>query len=149
MLIHHENKTNVFKKLEVADSLFMKKWWLEHTFKDSKGRNLQFRGWINTKAISEEDFPEQIEGNFWVSKCEKDSKGTYRINGHFDIGFGEQDNYVFGSVYPIENINYSELNREKAMSILKALEPLDYFDKFEARIEDCLKLNSTYVDKVY
>jgi hypothetical protein len=159
MRIDHENKQNVVKFVNASTAVtakyFMKKWWLEHNFKDKFGNDLQFRGWINTVALDLDDFPETLSGSFWASKVEENGRlkdGTVGMLGHFDIGFGEDDNYVFGSVYPVylsKSINYSNNpSREKAELILEACKPLEMYDRFEARIEDCLVLSSTYVDTI-
>lgn len=156
MFIHHRNGQNVVQWLDqYPEVYYMKKWWLEYAFQDAQGRNLQFRGWINTCALNRHDFPETLEGTFWVSKVEENGflrNGDIGMNGNFDIGFGEENNHVIGSVYPVylsEGVNFAASpSREGAEMILKALTPVPRFERFEARIEDCLVLSKTYIDEV-
>lgn len=133
--------------------MFMKKWWLEHIFQDEEGRNVEFRGWINTIAERKEDFPDTISGTFWASK-DPETNGYYNgevaMNGHFDIdgSTNKDDQFVFGSVYPIylvEGLNLDGNFRAGAERIIEAQKPVEQYHRFEARIEDCLKLDGTYI----
>lgn len=125
---------------------YMKKWWLNHTFQIS-GHNVEFRGWINTMAARKEDFPEMIYGTFWAKK---DPEGVW---GRFvlDDKSNGSDNFVFGQVYPTylaEGIRYGGVrNMCDTERIIQSAEPLKQFPKFEARIEECVDLGSTYIVK--
>ena len=130
--------------------MFMKKWWLEHTFQVD-GHRVQFRGWINTVAKRKEDFPDMLYGSFWARKDPAlDGDG---MSGRFRLDGRESDegNYVFGSVYPVyleDGIRFDgACGRENADLILRANEPLVSYPKFEARIEDCIKKDGTYIDE--
>lgn len=156
MRVDHKNGQNVnicldYNEIE-NNFYFMKKWWLKHTFKDKNGNDLEFRGWINTVALDERDFPDMLEGTFWAKSDETTIyNGKQMMDGHFDIGFGEDENYVFGNVYPVylaSGINYNDLSRSNANSILLANEPLPTFPYFATKIEDCLDLEMTYIMKV-
>lgn len=128
----------------------MKKWWLEHTFL-VESRRVEFRGWINTTAQRKEDFPDMLYGTFWASKNpETDGdgmRGCFRLDGDAS----DEGNFVFGSVYPVyleDGIVFDGgCGRENADRIIQANEPLEAFPKFEARIEDCVKTEYTYIDE--
>lgn len=131
--------------------MFMKKWWLEHTFQVD-GHRVQFRGWINTTAERKEDFPDMIYGSFWARQDPTlDSDG---MSGRFRLDGDESDegNYVFGSVYPVyleDGLVFGGVrHRETADMILRANEPIAAYPKFEARIEDCVDLDGTYIVKI-
>ena len=128
--------------------MLMKKWWLEHEFRVD-GHKVQFRGWINTTAERKEDFPDMIYGSFWARQGPAlDGDG---MSGRFHLDGEESDegNYVFGSVYPVYRADSVRLNgvrdRKTADLILMANEPLASYPKFEARIEDCVKIDGTYI----
>ena len=128
--------------------MLMKKWWLEHEFRVD-GHKGQFRGWINTTAERKEDFPDMIYGSFWARQGPAlDGDG---MSGRFHLDGEESDegNYVFGSVYPVYLADSVRLNgvrdRKTADLILMANEPLASYPKFEARIEDCVKIDGTYI----
>ena len=154
--IDHENGENVNICLDDNETenefYFIKKWWINHTFKDKNGNDLEFRGWINTVALDERDFPDMLEGTFWAKSDETTiQNGEQMMEGYFDIGFGEDGNYVLGNVYPVyleSGIDYNNLSRSNTNSILSANEPLSPFPYFEAKIEDCLDLEMTYIIKV-
>ena len=128
--------------------MLMKKWWLDHEFRVD-GHKVQFRGWINTTAERKEDFPDMIYGSFWARQGPAlDGDG---MSGRFHLDGEESDegNYVFGSVYPVYLADSVRLNgvrdRKTADLILMANEPLASYPKFEARIEDCVKIDGTYI----
>lgn len=128
--------------------MFMKKWWLEHTFQVD-GHRVEFRGWINTTAERKEDFPEMVYGTFWARQnpaLDGDGmRGMFLLDGEKS----DEGNYVFGSVYPVyleDGIVFDGSgSRENADRILQANEPLAAYPRFEARIEDCVKIDGTYI----
>lgn len=156
VIIDHKNEQNVNIHLDYNEIenefYFIKKWWLKHTFKDKNGNDLEFRGWINTVALDERDFPDMLEGIFWAKSDETTIyNGEQMMEGYFDIGFGEDENYVLGHVYPVyleSGIDYNNISRSNVDSILSANEPLLTFPYFEAKIENCLDLEMTYIIKV-
>ena len=90
-----------------------------------------------------------IYGSFWARQGPAlDGDG---MSGRFHLDGEESDegNYVFGSVYPVYLADSVRLNgvrdRKTADLILMANEPLASYPKFEARIEDCVKIDGTYI----
>lgn len=143
MKIHFKNGKPVNEILDTSpDQIYRKKWWLEYNFPDG----CQFRGWINTDALSEDDFPETITGTFWA--CRDKETGQH---GYFDLGLGEDGNWVLGSVYlPEFNIGEYEMPNPEVMErALRTLQPVKSFERFDTRIEDCLVPEKTYVIPVY
>lgn len=131
----------------------MRKWWLERHFKDEQGRHILFRGWINTRALREEDFPDILEGKFWAESV-KTKENKLSMMGFYDIGFGEkdQDHFVFGHVYPLYYVegldSFGKRTRENETNVLKAQEPVE-FKRFEASLEDCIQPQFAYVDTIF
>lgn len=149
--IHHKKGHNVYEELEeYPDVFYMKKWWIEHKFKGDNGEDLIFKGWINTNALSKEDFPETLEGTYWVES--EYYNGGIGHNGHFDIGFGEKDNYVLGSVsYDIDSIDFSKYSdRQKAELFVKYLDKkIDFlYPRIDGKLENDIVLRKTYIDTV-
>ena len=154
--IDHERGRNVLKTIDYAEveGYYTKKWWLEKTFKDNEGREVQFRGWINTHALDERDFPDTLEGTFWLEACHdpNDRKiyGEACFSGCFDFGFGEDNNFVFGNVYPIyleKGVNWNSQTRAGAENTLRANNAVDSmtWNRVEGKIEDCLVPSKTYI----
>lgn len=147
MKIDHQNKRNVCLELDTYPNVYyMKKWWLEHIFTGKDGKKYKFRGWITTNALHKEDFPETLEGTFWVSKVKENgisSKGIIYTDGYFDIGFGEKGNFVISDgVFPFYD------NIESHEQILETMKRALEYDRLEARIEDCLVLDKTYIEEI-
>ena len=125
----------------------IERWWLGHQC-EMDGHKVEFRGWINTIAERKEDFPEMIKGSFWAQK----NSGERGMHGYFHLDDGSEGkyNFVCGAVYPIylkEGI-CGVLNREDAEKIVHANEPLEGYPRFDARIEDCINLDLTYIQEI-
>lgn len=128
--------------------MFIKKWWLEHEFL-VKGQRVKFCGWINTTAERKEDFPDMLYGTFWASKNPETDGVGMRGRFHLDGDESDNDGYVYGSVYPVSLLDglssLEMLDRETAARLLLATSPMEAFPRFEARIEDCVDEDSTYI----
>lgn len=154
LTINHVNGKNCNISKEYPKVYYMKKWWLEHKFLNEEGKVIEFKGWINTIALSKEDFPEVLQGTFWASKVPENGyyKGNIGMKGRFDIGFGEENNYIIGSCYPsylLDDIDFqNNPTREKAELILKSNKPLPRFPYFQAKIEDCLIPEKSYITAI-
>lgn len=126
---------------------YMKKWWIEHTFEDGK----IFRGWLNTTTDRKEDFPDVLHGTFCAWRDEKGFHGHFVLDGQTEQEAKEKSQYVFSAgVLPKPlPVNFcNTYSREGADAILENNRPIEgyQFPRFDARIEDCLKLESTYID---
>ena len=132
--------------------MFMKKWWLEHEFL-VEGQRVEFHGWINTTAERKEDFPDMLYGTFWASKNPETDGDGMRGMFHLDGDESEEDGYVFGSVYPVYLLDGFSidkiLDRETADRLVQATSPMEAFPRFEARIEDCVDKDYTYIETLF
>lgn len=126
--IDHKSRELVHLERDQKFVLKTKKWWLQHQFRDSQNRLLEWNGWINTNAYSAFDFPKKINGKLHL----KHTKEGY--SGWFDLGFGK-DNFVLTS-----GVYYA--NDPWKIHFVKN----DWIGEFEANIEDCIVLEYTYVD---
>jgi hypothetical protein len=118
---------------------FMKKWWLEVNLPDG----CRWAGWINTVADSKNGLPESIFGTFWAEHLE----GETGTRGRFDLGDGEEGNYVItawmkGPAYIPKNHSSEEAER-----YFKAERSLPHWQRIHGRIEECLVLSNTYIDE--
>jgi hypothetical protein len=122
------------------DSMLMKKWWLKKTLAD--GRRLA--GWINTEAERKECFPEKICGKFWT---ERDAEGTH---GTFELDHDNKpDQYTFVYVYTASvELNHKMFTGKSTRQYFKSVSPLDTWERTGLRIENCLNLDKTYIDKI-
>lgn len=126
---------------------YMKKWWIEHTFEDGK----IFRGWLNTTADKKEDFPEVLHGTFCAWRDEIGFHGHFVLDGQTEQEAIEKFQYVCSAGVlpkPVPIGTYNAQSREGAEAIWINNQVIDgyQFPRFDARIEDCLKLESTYID---
>ncbi len=124
---------------------YMKKWWIEHIFPDGK----IFRGWLNTTADNKNDFPDKLHGTLCAWRDEVGFHGYFVLDGQTEEEAKEKMQYLYSAgVLPKPlPVHYGSLCRATAENILinnKVIE--DYqFPRFDARIEDCVKPESTYI----
>lgn len=128
-------------------SRYMKKWWIEKIL-DPK-ENIIFKGWINTVHSKKEDIPEMITGTMYAYKNDIGLYGRFELDNP-NLSENKDSNYVIGSAYKVTNLDhidpeYRRYNREIIQSILDSTKPLKTFPRFDARLEDCIILEKTYV----
>ena len=128
---------------------YIKKWEVEYVFSDGK----IYRGFLNTFADNEEDFPKELHGSFCAWCDEKGCHGYFVLDGQTEQEAIENGQYVMTSGVCRKPVSVDYDNplavafRIGAENILLNNEVIrDFqFPRFDARIEDCLKTDGTYV----
>ena len=126
---------------------YMKKWWIEYNFEDGK----IFRGWLNTISDKKEDFPNELHGVFCAWRDDVGLHGYFVLDGQTEEEAIAKGQYVVSAgVLPKQcSVDYRNIkSRAEADAILNNCRPIEgyQFPRFDARIEDCLKLDKTYID---
>ena len=123
---------------------YMKKYHLQYTLPDG---NI-WRGFINVDSNRKEDLPDIIKGSFWVSKDEKgwhgerilDEPEKYREN---DLGVKHV--IITGVYHPERDYTSAPTSVQEASErfryISNIMEEYDSIERFEARIEDCQRID--------
>lgn len=128
---------------------YIKKWKVEYVFSDGK----IYRGFLNTFADNEKDFPKELHGSFCAWCDEKGCHGYFVLDGQTEQEAIENGQYVMTSGVRRKPVSVDYDNplavafRIGAENILLNNEVIrDFqFPRFDARIEDCLKTDGTYV----